>query len=519
MTPSFRDLFYLLPLLVLAATPVVAMLGIAFYRNHRLTLALTLSGLALAFGTFAGVSPRLQQPRSITSLLLLDDYGLFYLGLILIASGVVAILSYGYLEQREGPCEEFYLLLLLATLGSAVLVVSHHFASFFLGLEVLSVSLYGLMAYVRSSEKGLEAGLKYLILAATSAAFLLFGLALIYAELGTMEFTPLASRMVLSDVYNAWLLAGLALMVVGIGFKLAVVPFHLWTPDVYEGAPAPVTAFVATASKGAVFALLLRYFAQVDRLGSLWLVFALIAVASMFVGNLLALLQNNVKRILAYSSIAHLGYLLVAFVSGGERMVTAVAYYLAAYTVTTLIAFGLVTVLSGPGREAEDLEDYRGLFWRQPYLAGIFTAALLSLAGIPLTGGFIGKFYVVMVGAEAAQWWLVVLLVANSAIGLYYYLRIVVAMAAPPVPEGARVTVPWARGLVLAALTLLLVGLGVYPGPFIYLIQHTVARVMSPDSTAFQSLFDRTTGLWTIGLRMESGGAGPGSGWLGWPSG
>lgn len=477
MTPSFRDLFYLLPLLVLAATPVVAMLGIAFHRNHRLTLALTLSGLALAFGTFAWVSPQLRQPRPVTPLLLLDDYGLFYLGLILVASSVVAILSYGYLEQWEGQREEFYLLLLLATLGSAVLVVSHHFASFFLGLEVLSVSLYGLVAYVRSSEKGVEAGIKYLILAATSAAFLLFGLALIYAELGTTEFTPLA-LLAARHPGSVGLLTGLALVVVGIGFKLAVVPFHLWTPDVYEGAPAPVTAFVATASKGALVALLLRYFAQVELLGSLGLTFTLIAVASMFVGNLLALRQNNVKRILAYSSIAHLGYLLVAFVSGGDRMVTAVAYYLAAYTVTTLIAFGLVTLLSGPGREAEDLEDYRGLFWRQPYLAGIFTAALLSLAGIPLTGGFIGKFYVVMVGVEAAQWLLVFLLVANSAIGLYYYLRIVVAMAALPAPEGVPVTVSRDRGAVLAALTLLLVGLGVYPGPFIYLIQHTVARVM-----------------------------------------
>jgi len=478
MTPT--DLFYLLPLLILAATPVVVMLVIAFHRNHRVTLALTLSGLASAFVTFAWVSPRLRQPRPVTSLLILDDFGLFYLGLIFVVSCVVAILSYGYLEQREGQREEFYLLLLLATLGASVLVVSNHFASFFLGLEILSVSLYVLLAYVRSSEKGLEAGLKYLILAAASAAFLLLGLALIYAELGTMDFPTLASRMALSDTYNVWLLTGLTLMVVGIGFKLAVVPFHLWTPDVYEGAPAPVTAFVATASKGAMFALLLRYFAPVDlRLfSSLWLVFALIAGASMFVGNLLALLQNNVKRILAYSSIAHLGYLLVAFVSGGDRMVTAVTYYLVAYSVTTLIAFGLVTALSGPDREAEDLEDYRGLFGRQPWLAGIFTAALLSLAGIPLTGGFIGKFYVVVTGVEAAQWLLVFLLVANSAIGLYYYLRVVVAMAAPPAPEGAPVAISWASGGVLAALTLLLVWLGVYPGPFIYLIQTTVARVI-----------------------------------------
>jgi NADH-quinone oxidoreductase subunit N len=272
------------------------------------------------------------------------------------------------------------------------------------------------------------------------------------------------------------MLTGAGLLVVGIGFKLAVVPFHLWTPDVYQGAPAPVTGFVATVSKGAALALLIRIFppADIQAGGPLYTVFALIAAASMMAGNLLALLQSNVKRILAYSSIAHLGYLLTAYLAGGVLAVTAITFYLIAYFVTTLGAFGIVVLLSGPQHEAERLDDYRGLFWRRPWLAGVFTAMLLSLAGIPLTVGFIGKFYLVLAGVGSALWTLVIILVVTSTIGLYYYLRIIVAMfvqqpdkkdTGPPTP----LSLPGA--LTLATLTVLLVWLGVVPAPVIDLIQ------------------------------------------------
>jgi len=471
------------PLIVMGAAPVVIMLVVAFYRHHGVTAVLTLISFVLAFTTLPGVSSLTS--REIAPLLLLDDYALFYMGLLFAASFVVAALSYSYLERHEGNREEFYILLLLATLGSAVLVASSHFASFFLGLEILSVSLYCLIAYPRRDPYGIEGGIKYLVLAGVSTAFLLFGMALIYAELGTMEL----GRMILlqtmaGDAHRLMLLTGLAMIIVGIGFKLAVVPFHLWTPDVYEGAPAPVTAFVATVSKGSMFALLVRYFTQVDLhlYRSLFLVFGLIAIASMFVGNLLALLQTNVKRVLAYSSIAHLGYLLVAFLAGGASVVTAITFYLTAYFITTLTAFGIITVLSSRARDADALEDYRGLFWRHPWLAGIFTAALLSLAGIPLTAGFIGKFYILAAGIESALWLPVIILVVNSAIGLFYYLRIVIALYTYPPPEAevSRVapSLSLAGSLVLAALTLLLVWLGVYPAPLIHAIQTTIASLL-----------------------------------------
>ena len=469
------DLVALLPLIVLAATAVVVMLLIAFYRSHILSVLLTVFGILTS--SVILIKEYSSFPRQITTFLILDHYAFFYICLILAASFIVGVLSYGYLKKREGNHEEFYILLLLAALGSAILIASSHFASLFLGLEILSVSLYALIAYLRSGDHGVEAGIKYLILAAVSAAFLLFGIALIYAELGTMSFSEVAAKTI--GTQNMIIYAGTAMIIVGIGFKLAVVPFHMWTPDVYEGAPAPVTAFIATVSKGAVFALLLRYFTLVDvRLnGSLFLIFTVIAIASMFFGNLLALLQNNVKRILAYSSIAHFGYLLIAFLASKEYAFMAVSFYLIAYFVTTLGAFGIITVLSGSQREVDRIEDYLGMAFRRPWLSGVFIAMLLSLAGIPLTAGFIGKFYIAKAGIGSSLWLLVIMLVINSAIGLFYYLRVVVALFREP--DGnehsvAPLKVSLADGITLAVLTILLLWIGVYPATLIELIQVTI---------------------------------------------
>ncbi|HZK67903.1 MAG TPA: NADH-quinone oxidoreductase subunit N [Chloroflexota bacterium] len=477
---TFADLGPLLPIIVLATGAVVTMLAIAFGRNHKVTFALSAATFIAGLVSILLVAPL--ATRRVTALLLMDNYALLYVALILLASLAVAMLSYGYLESYDGQKEEFYLLLILATLGSCVLAASSHFVSFFLGLEILSVSLYAMVAYRRGWDRSIEAGIKYLILAATSAAFLLFGMALVYAELGTMEFGRMAAA---GGNLGVVTLAGLALLVVGIGYKLAVVPFHLWTPDVYEGAPAPATAFVATVSKGAMFALLLRYFNQVDILGvgSIWLVFALIAIASMLAGNLLALLQDNVKRILAYSSIAHLGYALVAFLAGGALGAAAGTFYMAAYMATSLVAFGVVAALSTAESDADRFDDYRGLYWRRPWLAGLFTLALVSLAGIPLTAGFIGKFLILTAGAGVAAWALVLVVVVSSSIGAFYYLRLTFAMYART-PDGDAVRVPVApalspvAGIALAASAILVVILGVYPGPLLEAIQAAVAGIV-----------------------------------------
>src|SRR6516225_7091463 len=467
-----RDITALLPLILLAGTANVVMLAIAFKRNHALAAGLTLAGLGAAFLALFAASPL--APRQVTSLLLVDQYALFYMGLIIVSAAAVAVLSYEYLEKHDGEREELYLLMLLATLGCAALVASSHFVSFLLALEILSISLYAMIAYLQDQKLALEAGIKYLILASASAAFLLFGAALIYADTGTMSFSRLGA-----NAPGSLLLSGIVLTITGIGFKLAVVPFHLWTPDVYEGASAPVGAFVATTSKGAMVALLLRYFCFSGTLEyrPVFLVFSVIAIASMCAGNFLALRQRNVKRILAYSSIAHFGYILVAVLAGQTMATQAVSFYLAAYFATILVSFGCVAVLSNSERDADDLEDYRGLFWRHPVIAGVFTDALLSLAGIPATMGFLGKFYVLAAGASAAAWALILILVLTSVAGLFYYLRIVVALySAPPEPAPVQTVSP--RGaFVVVVLAVLLIYFGVYPSPLLDLIRTTMAGI------------------------------------------
>lgn len=469
------DFLVLSPLIVLALTPIGAMLSIAVRRSHAAVLVWMIVGLAASFAMLRAAAAAI--PRQVTPLLVIDGYALFYTGMIVAATLAVVLLACGYLELQPGNREELYILLTTAALGSAVLASSSHFASFFLGLELLSVALYGLIAYIPGRKLPVEAGLKYLVLAAASASFLLFGMALIYADVGTMQFAEIARRLQTPGRSYELLVPGTILLITGIGFKLAVVPFHLWTPDVYEGAPAPVTAFVATVSKGGMVALLLRYFyvSYSRDLGPVMTVFAVVAIASMFTGNLLALLQNNVKRILAYSSIAHLGYILVAFLAGGTGGAAAATFYVAAYFVTTLGAFGCVTVLSTHDRDADRLEDYRGLFWRRPALAAVFTAMLLSLAGLPLTAGFLGKFYVVAAGVSADVWAPILILVVTSAIGLYYYLRVVFVMYERREPEAREFAgVPIAGAFVLAVLSVLLIWLGILPGPLVEVIRAAV---------------------------------------------
>ncbi len=492
----------LAPLIAVGALAVLLMIAASVRRSAAFAQALAALGLAAAFGLIFVAAPL--GPTPVTALLVVDGYALFFTGLVLLAALAVVLLSGRYLVGRGPRAEEYYILLVLAALGACVLTASRHFASLFLGIELLSVALYGLVAYTRHRPRSIEAGVKYLVLAALSSAFLLFGMALIYARAGVLDLEGLArvlhasARAPLAGAAgrgsalaagDPLVMAGVALLFVGFGFKLALVPFHMWTPDVYQGAPAPVTAFLATASKGAVMAVLLRFGALMSLApgGPLWALLALIAAASMFAGNLLALRQASVKRLLAYSSIAHLGYVLVAFLAGGHEAPTAVTFYLLAYTVTTLGAFGAITVLStGDGEELDDLAAYAGLGRRRPWLAGVLAASLFSLAGIPLTAGFIGKFLVLSAGAGASQWTLLVILAVNSAIGIYYYLRVVVAMylrpgdeaatrGSPATPIGGRPRVFVAGAATLAGLTILLILLGVLPGPVLDLVARCCA--------------------------------------------
>ncbi len=477
---SKTDFLSIVPLFILTSAAILILFSIAVKRNHKVIYVITTVSLAVDFIYL--VVYKATATWVIEPLFIFDGFGTFNTGLILLTSLAVTMISYAYFEQREERKEEYYILLILATLGAVVLVISKHFVSLFLGLEILSVSLYSMIAYLRKRERSDEAGIKYLILAAFSSAFLLFGMALTYAASGAMEFSKIATFLSASPEIPLIVFAGFGLMTVGIGFKLGIVPFHMWAADVYEGAPAPVTAFIATVSKGGMMALLVRFFTEINgyQYDGLILVFTIIAIASMFVGNFLALRQQNVKRVLAYSSIAHLGYLLVAFLAGGTLGVQAVSFYLVAYFITSTGAFGILATLSDKDRDAEMLEDYRGLFWTRPWTATMFTAMLLSLAGIPLTAGFIGKFYLVAAGVSEHLWLLVIMLAVNSALGLYYYIRIIgVMLERHEQPKAAsdelHPSIFIVSGVTMAVLTILLIWIGVHPNGMIVLIQQLLA--------------------------------------------
>lgn len=477
-----QHLIALLPLLITGATAIAVMLAIAWRRDHGLSFIVTSVGLTLAL---VSIVPALRvAPLDVTPLLRLDAFAYFYSAVVLVATLACVTLAHAYLGEKAGADgfpgnrEELYLLMALSAAGGLVLVSAQHLAGFFIGLELLSVPVYGLVAYAFFNKRSLEAGIKYTVLSAAASAFLLFGMALLYAESGSLSFAGLGASLA-AQGSSVLVQAGIGMMLIGLGFKLSLAPFHLWTPDVYEGAPAPVATFLATVSKVAVFAMLLRLYQLSPATSGGWLndALSLIAIASILIGNLLALNQSNLKRLLGYSSIAHFGYLLVALIASEGLAVEAIGVYLVTYVLTTLGAFGVITLMSSPfqGRDADALYEYRGLFWRRPYLTVVFTLMMLSLAGIPLTAGFIGKFYVIASGVESQLWWLLGALIIGSAVGLFYYLRVMVTLYL--VEPGMRrhdAPINWGQrtgGMVLLAIAALAFFLGVYPQPLLELVQ------------------------------------------------
>lgn len=474
------DLWAVLPMIVLAALILSLALVIAFFRRLSISCAVAVLGLAVTFATIIWLARQTGGPWQVTPLLIVDSYSLLFSGIAILASLLIALMAYSYQASRGDHQDEFYLLLLLATLGGMTLAMSAHFASLILGLELLGVSLYAMISFPSRGLFSLEAGLKYLILSGVSSALILFGIALLYGAFGSLAFGDLNFQQIEPGSDEHWMtLAGSALLLAGMAFKLSLVPFHMWTPDVYEGAPAPTTAFLGTVSKACIFAVLLRLFINVDGFSDHTLMTGLywLAVFSILIGNILALMQTSIKRLLAYSSTAQLGYLMVAFIAasalpGRELAVEAAVMFVIAYVLTTLGAFGVVTLMSVADAEhdTDELSAYVGLFWRRPLLASFMTAMLLSLAGIPLTAGFIGKFYIFTTGVQNQLWSLLTILVVGSGIGLFYYLRVVYAMARPVDGDDGTATLntlPITGSWALLLVTLVLIGLGVYPTPLV----------------------------------------------------
>jgi NADH-quinone oxidoreductase subunit N len=469
-----RDFLCLAPFLILSVAPVVIMIVVSILRNYRVVYGFSVLSLLTAFGSIFFALPSI--PHTIEPLLIFDVYSMFFLGIIIISALLVTFLSYDYIKQLQGVREEYYIIIFTSTLGASLLTVANHFVLFFLGIETLSISLYILIAFQRTKSNSIEAGIKYLILASVSSAFLLFGMALIYTAFGTMQFSAIVAALIKEEPLSPLVISGFGMMLVGVGFKLALVPFHMWTPDVYQGAPAPVSAYIATVSKGAVMAILIRFFFILKGFSNHYLFVAVsgIAILSMFVGNILAIRQKNIKRLLGYSSIANMGYLIIILLTGSNRGIQASIFYLISYFFTTIGAFGVISLLSTNGYEAEKIDDFKGLFWKRPWLSIVFTLSLLSLAGIPVTAGFIAKFYVILEGMKAGLMVLIISMIINSVIGLYYYLRIITTLFSAP-NDSKLPELSLFGNITLAIVAVGILLLGIYPGWLIDIITRFVS--------------------------------------------
>ena len=485
----------ILPELIVCIVAVLVMLLDAFARPSQRWLT---GGLSLAGLVGAGVASVMMWmnwtgvPSSdFNGMIVLDELRLSFTLIFLLVSALTILISMIWVENEKLPAGEFHALLLFATAGMMLMASGNDLVIIFLGLEILSIATYVMCGFRRADLRSNESSLKYFILGSFSSAFLLYGIALVYGGIGTTNITQIAAGMDTAR-YPALVFAGAALMIVGFGFKVATAPFHIWTPDVYEGAPTPVTAFMAAGPKAAGFASFLRVFifgfpfvaaagtSYSAQANSAWVsALVLMAIVTMSVGNIVAIVQNNVKRMLAYSSIAHAGYALVGFIAAGattgterDNALASVAFYMLTYAVMNLGAFAIVTLIARNNDRRTEVEDYNGIGFRAPALAFTLSLFLLSLLGLPLTAGFMGKVMVFRAALNAGFYVLVIIAVLNTAISAYYYLRLIIVMFF------RERTTEWATPRVPASLALAIIiavagvfYLGIFPNGVINAFQ------------------------------------------------
>ena len=420
------------------------------------------------------------------SMIALDRFALFSNWIIPSGAGLGVLISQTYIRRQRLQAAEFYGLLIYATVGLMIMAAARDLIVIFLGLEIMSIAVYVLAAINRRDPRSAEAGLKYFLLGAFSTSFFLYGIALVYGATGSTHISAIAESVASGNAHGALLVFGIALLAVGFSFKVSAVPFHMWTPDVYEGAPTPVTAFMSVAVKAGAFLAFLRVFSVAfeGAYESWWAILWWLAVLTMVVANLIATVQVSVKRMLAYSGIAHTGYLMVAIVAANETAAAGLLFYLLTYTLMNIGAFGIVMVVSGHGEERLEIEEYAGFGWRQPVLGVLFTVFLLSLAGFPGTAGFMAKVFLLQGAMEAHLVYLSVILVLTTVASYWYYLRVAWYMwmrDAPPGDSsdsgviGAAIQVPVAMRLALIAAGVLIVYLGVFPGATLELARSSVS--------------------------------------------
>jgi len=487
------NLALIAPELIIGIAAVIVMMVDAFTRRRQRNVTATLSILAIVAAGAAAVWLWMKWPAAsaFNGMILLDELRLSFTVVFLIVALLTILIATIWIDIEDLPAGEFHSLLLFATSGMMLMASAGDLVIVFLGLEILSIATYVLAGFRRSDTRSNESSLKYFILGSFASAFLLYGIALIYGATATGPDQPGTTNIALiatranQSLYPPLLFAGMAMLLVGFGFKIATAPFHVWTPDVYEGAPTPVTAFMAAGPKAAGFASFMRVFlfgfpivtatattagyAHATWVGAL----AIMAALTMSIGNVVAIVQNNVKRMLAYSSIAHAGYALVGFVAAGAATdatqraaaLTAVVFYLLTYAVMNMGAFAIVTIMARKNDQRNNVEDYNGIGFKSPALAFSLAIFLLSLLGMPLTAGFMGKIMVFSAAVNQGYVWLVVIGVLNTAISAYYYLRLIIVMFFRD-PIGAW-EAPRVPATLAVALILTLAGvfyLGLFPG-------------------------------------------------------
>jgi NADH-quinone oxidoreductase subunit N len=485
--PQASDYIRILPELVLSAFGILVMMLDPLVDEERSQRTLGLIALvgtlaALISTWFMAQSPGL----AFSSMVRIDTFSVFFTFLVIAIAAVVILSSFEYMAVQRIRAGEYYALILFGVVGMVLMSSAIELMMIFIGLEISSISTYILAGFRRAEASSSESSLKYFLLGSFATAFFLYGVALMFGATGSTNIDVIAQK-IQSGNAELLVLDAMALMFVGLGFKVAAAPFHVWTPDVYEGAPAPVVGFMSTAPKAAAFAVLLRVVFAINAPGRFWFLWVAAAL-SMTLGNIGALVQDNVKRLLAYSSIAHAGYLLVAFAmtnsDNSATGISAAMFYTAAYAAMNVGAFAVVSHFANAGERYVTLEDYEGLGRSSPLLAATLTIFLLSLIGIPMTGGFFAKFYVFSAALKANLIWLTLIGVLNSAIGAYYYLRIIVVMYMREARKQVPVSkVSFGLGTALAVSVFATIYLGVLPNRVLQIAQHSAEDLLPQPSS------------------------------------
>ncbi|MBI5905876.1 MAG: NADH-quinone oxidoreductase subunit N [Deltaproteobacteria bacterium] len=478
-----QGLYSILPELVVIGTAIVVLLADLFLADDRKKLLCGIGIVGVALSMFAALSLGSGRIEGFSGMIVHDGMGLFFTLTILAAALLTLLMATGYSEWEGTQKGEFFALLLISTAGMLFMAKGTDLMTVFLGLETLSIPIYCLVGFHRDRMKSLEGAIKYFLLGAFASGFLLYGIALLYSVTGTTKIASIAAMVRDARLYESPVfLAGMGLLVVGFGFKVSLAPFHMWTPDAYEGAPTLVTAFMAAAVKAAAFAALIRVslltFPALSPVMAnvLWA----LAFLTMSVGNFSALLQDNVKRMLAYSSIAHAGYILVGLVAGDVAGGQAALFYLLVYALMNLGAFGVIMLVAQGEDDAYDIGNFAGIGFRYPVLGALLTLFLVSLAGIPPTAGFVGKFYLFSSAVKNGYVGLAVLGVLNSAVSIYYYLRLVVYMYMMPAPGEIPVPRPprTAFSIALCASAAAVLVLGIVPRSMLEFAERSILSLL-----------------------------------------